>query len=144
MALPYVTIESARIVNDPELRYTPSGAAVVSFRVACNSRRYNTQTGQWDEGPTTFLGCTAWKQLAENINTTLYKGMSVNLTGKLQQDSYEKDGRTIQVYDLLVDDIGPSLKWATAQVTKNERNQQPQQGWGQQPQGQWQSQEAPF
>ena len=121
MALPEIIIKGATMVADPELRYTPQGAAVANFRVACNSRRYNEETRQWEDGDTTFLACSLWRDAAENVANTLEKGMRVNVTGRLKQRQYQtKDGENRTVYDVDVDEVGPSLKFATVQVNRNQ------------------------
>lgn len=116
------------LVADPELRFTPSGAAVANFRVATTPRVYNRDTNQWEDGDAVFLTCNAWRQMAENIAETLTKGMRVIVTGKLRQRSYQtKDGENCTVYEIEVDEAGPSLRYATAQVNRADR-----QGSGQQ------------
>lgn len=123
MALPNITIDGGTVVADPELRFTPSGAAVANFRVASNSRRYNKDTNQWEDGDTTFLTCNLWGDAAQNVADTLQKGMRVNLTGKLKQRQYQtKDGQDRTVYEVEVFEVGPSLKYATAQVNRNPRD----------------------
>lgn len=135
MALPDLTIKSATVVADPELRYTPGGTAVANFRVACNQRRYDEQAREWVDGETTFLTCNAWKQLGENAAATLRKGMAVNVTGRLKQRSYQtREGEDRTVYEVDVDEVSPSLKWATAEVERNQRG-----GGGQQTAAQKQS-----
>lgn len=133
MALPNINIEGGTLVADPELRYTPSGAAVANFRVAANSRRYNKETNQWEDGDTTFLTCNVWRDAAENVANSLQKGMRVNVTGELQQRSYQtKEGEQRTVYDVNVREVAPSLKFATAQVNRNQSNGGQQQGgWSQ-------------
>lgn len=109
------------VVADPEIKYTNSGKAVASFRLVSSTRK--KQGDQWVDGDSTFLTCNAWEQLAENIATTLRKGMRVIVHGNLKQRSYEtKQGEKRTVYEVAVHEIGPSLRWATAQVTRNERN----------------------
>lgn len=123
MALPNITIDGGTVVADPELRFTPSGAAVANFRVASNSRRYNKDTNQWEDGDTTFLTCNLWGDAAQNVADTLQKGMRVNLTGKLKQRQYQtKDGQDRTVYEVEVFEVGPSLKYATATVNRNPRD----------------------
>lgn len=116
------------LVADPELRFTPSGAAVANFRVASTPRRYDSQTSQWVDGEAMFLSCNIWRQAAENVAETLTKGMRVILQGRLRQRSYESNGEKRTVFEVEVDEIGPSLKYATAQVTRttssNAGNQQ--------------------
>lgn len=110
------------IVADPELRYTQSGSAVASFRVASTPRRYDQQSGQWVDGEALFLTCNIWRQAAENVANSLTKGTRVVLTGRLQQRSYEtREGEKRSVFEVEVEDIGPSLKFATAQVTRAAR-----------------------
>lgn len=121
MALPTITIEGGVVVADPELRYTPNGNAVANFRVASNSRRYNKDTKQWEDGDTTFLTCNLWGEAAKNVADTLAKGMRVNLTGKLKQRSYQaKTGEDRTVFEVDVFEVGPSLKYATATVTRSQ------------------------
>ena len=126
------------LVADPELRFSPSGAAVVNFRVATTPRVYNRDTNQWENGDAVFLTCNAWRQMAENIAESLTKGMRVIVAGKLRQRSYQtKDGENRTVYEIEVDEVGPSLRYATAQVHRADRNNNTQ-GKGQsQPSG-WQ------
>ena len=137
MALPNITIDGGTVVADPELRFTPSGAAVANFRVASNSRRYNRDTNQWEDGDTTFLTCNLWGDAAQNVDDTLVKGMRVNVTGKLKQRQYQtKEGQDRTVYEVEVFEVGPSLKYATATVNRN-----PSDG-GSYNQGQGQGQQA--
>lgn len=136
MALPNITIDGGTVVADPELRFIPNGAAVANFRVASNSRRYNKDTNQWEDGDTTFLTCNLWGDAAQNVADTLQKGMRVNLTGKLKQRQYQtKEGENRTVYEVEVFEVGPSLKYATATVNRNPNN-----GGGSYNQGQGQSQ----
>ena len=107
------------IVQDPELRYTPSGAAVANFRIASTPRRYNSQTSQWEDGEGLFLTCNVWRQAAENVAESLTKGMRVIVNGNLRQRSYEtREGEKRTVYEVEVEEVGPSLKWATAKVAR--------------------------
>jgi len=107
------------IVADPEVRYTPSGAAVASFRVASTPRRFNSQTNQWEDADGLFLTCNVWRQQGENVAESLQKGMRVLVNGVLRQRSYETNaGEKRTVYEVEVDDVGPSLKYATAKVTR--------------------------
>ena len=123
MALPNIILDGATLVADPELRFTPSGAAVVNFRTASNSRRYNKDTNQWEDGDTTFLTCNLWGDAAQNVADTLQKGMRVNVTGKLKQRQYQtREGENRTVFEVEVQEVGPSLKYATAQVTRNPRD----------------------
>ena len=110
------------VVNDPELRFTPSGAAVANFRVASTPRRYNSQTNSWEDQEALFLTCNVWRQAAENVAETLSKGMRVIVNGNLRQRSYQnKDGENRTVYEIEVDEVGPSLRFASAQVNRNPR-----------------------
>ena len=111
------------IVADPELRFTPSGAAVANFRVASTPRRFNSQTNQWEDGEGLFLTCNVWRQAAENVAESLQKGMRVIVNGRLRQRSYEtREGEKRTVYEVEVDEVGPSLKYATAKVTRTNRD----------------------
>lgn len=129
------------LVDDPELRFTPGGAAVAKFRVASTPRTYDKQTQQWTDGDSLFLTCSAWRQLGENVAESLKRGMRVVVTGQLKQRSYEdRDGVKRTVYEIDADDVAPSLRNATAVVTKatggqggQPRQQQPNgtsSGWG--------------
>ncbi|MDO5033152.1 single-stranded DNA-binding protein [Corynebacterium sp.] len=111
------------IVADPELRFTPAGAAVANFRVASTPRRYNQQTNQWEDGEAMFLTCNVWRQAAENVAETLTKGMRVIVTGRLRQRSYQtREGENRTVFEIEVDEVGPSLRYASAQVTRKSGN----------------------
>lgn len=126
------------LVADPELRYTPSGAAVVNFRVASTPRRFDSQSNQWVDGEALFLTCNVWRQAAENVANSLTKGDRVIVTGRLRQRSFDtREGEKRTVFEVEVDEVGPSLKYATSQVTKTPR-QGGQGGWngGQQGGGQ--------
>ena len=110
------------IVADPELRFTPSGAAVANFRIASTPRRFNSQTNQWEDGEGLVLTCNVWRQAAENVAESLQKGMRVIVNGRLRQRSYEtREGEKRTVYEVEVDEVGPSLKYATAKVTRTNR-----------------------
>lgn len=110
------------IVADPELRFTPAGAPVANFRVASTPRRYNSQTQQWEDGEAMFLTCNVWRNAAENVAETLTKGMRIIVTGRLRQRSFQtREGENRTVFEIEVDDVGPSLRYATAQVTRNPR-----------------------
>lgn len=107
------------LVDDPELRFTPSGAAVAKFRVASTPRIFDRQTNEWKDGEGLFLTCSVWRQAAENVAESLQRGMRVVVQGRLKQRSYEdREGVKRTVYELDVDEVGPSLKSATAKVTK--------------------------
>jgi single-strand DNA-binding protein len=114
---------AGNIVDDPELRYTPSGQPVVRFRVASTPRYRDGQTGEWKDGESLFLTCQTWRQMAENIAESLTRGTRVIVAGRLQQRSYEaKDGsgkRT--VYELEADEVAASLRSASAKVTRATR-----------------------
>jgi single-strand DNA-binding protein len=110
------------LVDDPELRFTPSGAAVAKFRVASTPRYLDKQTNEWKDGESLFLQCQIWRQAAENVAESLTKGMRVILSGRLKQRSYEtKEGEKRTVFEVEVDEVGPSLRNATAKVTKAQR-----------------------
>jgi len=110
------------LVDDPELRFTPSGAAVAKFRVASTPRYLDKNTNEWKDGDSLFLQCNIWRQAAENVAESLTKGMRVILSGRLKQRSYEtKEGEKRTVFEVEVDEVGPSLRNATAKVTKTSR-----------------------
>ena len=110
------------LVDDPELRFTPSGAAVAKFRVASTPRYLDKTTNEWKDGDSLFLQCNIWRQAAENVAESLTKGMRVILSGRLKQRSYEtKEGEKRTVFEVEVDEVGPSLRNATAKVTKTTR-----------------------
>jgi single-strand DNA-binding protein len=110
------------LVDDPELRFTPSGAAVAKFRVASTPRYLDRTTNEWKDGESLFLQCNIWRQAAENVAESLTKGMRVILTGRLKQRSYEtKEGEKRTVFEVEVDEVGPSLRNATAKVTRTQR-----------------------
>lgn len=107
------------LVDDPELRFTPSGAAVAKFRVASTPRTFDRQTNEWKDGESLFLTCSVWRQAAENVAESLQRGMRVIVQGRLKQRSYEdREGIKRTVYELDVDEVGASLRNATAKVTK--------------------------
>lgn len=110
------------LVADPELRYTPSGSAVANFRVASTPRRFDSQSNQWVDGEALFLQCNIWRQAAENVANSLTKGDRVIVNGRLRQRSFEtREGEKRTVFEVEADEVGPSLKYATAQVTKTPR-----------------------
>lgn len=125
------------LVDDPELRFTPSGAAVANFRIASTARRFNKQSNEWEDGDALFLSCSAWRQLAENVAESLQKGMRVLIQGRLKSRQYEtREGEKRTVFEIDVEEVGPSLKYATAKVTRAARSQGGQQGgYGGAPQG---------
>jgi len=110
------------LTNDPELRFTPSGAAVASFTVASTPRMLDKESGQWKDGDPLFLRCSVWRQYAENVAESLTKGMQVMVQGRLKQRSYEtREGEKRTVVELDVDDVGPTLRFSTAKITKSQR-----------------------
>src|SRR5450830_489651 len=110
------------LTGDPELRFTSSGAAVANFTVASTPRSFDRQSNDWKDGDTLFLRCSIWRQAAENVAESLTKGMRVILSGRLKQRSYEtKEGEKRTVFEVEVDEVGPSLRNATAKVTKTTR-----------------------
>ena len=111
------------LTDDPELRFTPSGAAVAKFRVASTPRFLDRQTNEWKDGEPLFLTCNVWRQAAENVAESLQRGARVIVTGRLRQRSYEtREGEKRSVMELEVDEIGPSLRYATAKVQKMSRS----------------------
>ncbi len=111
------------LTDDPELRFTPSGAAVAKFRVASTPRYMDKGTNEWKDGEPLFLACTVWRQAAENVAESLQRGARVIVTGRLKQRSYEtQQGERRTVIELEVDEIGPSLRYATAKVQKMQRS----------------------
>jgi single-strand DNA-binding protein len=111
------------LVDDPELRFTPSGAAVAKFRIASTPRYLDRQTNEWKDGESLFLTCNVWRQAAENVAESLQRGMRVVVQGRLKQRSYEtKEGEKRTVFEVEVDEVGPSLRNATAKVTKTTRS----------------------
>ncbi|MFE7560989.1 single-stranded DNA-binding protein [Kitasatospora sp. NPDC057500] len=125
------------LVDDPELRFTPSGAAVAKFRIASTPRTFDRQTNEWKDGESLFLTCNVWRQPAENVAESLQRGMRVIVQGRLRQRSYEtKEGEKRTVFEVEVDEVGPSLRSATAKVTRANRSGGPQGGgFGGGPQG---------
>lgn len=146
------------LVDDPELRFTPAGHAVAKFRVASTPRTFDKQAGEWKDGDSLFMTCTAWRSLGEHCAESLTRGTRVIVSGVLKQRSYEdREGVKKTVYEVEAEDVAASLKTATAVVTKttggNRGQQQPAQqqggGWGQQaqqgdPWAQQSGQEPPF
>jgi single-strand DNA-binding protein len=114
---------AGNLVDDPELRYTPTGQAVANFRVASTPRFLDKNTNEWKDGDSLFLTCNVWRQAAENVAESLQRGMRVIITGRLKQRSYEtREGEKRTVYEVEVDDVGPSLRNASAKVTKSNRS----------------------
>src|SRR3954447_17360080 len=107
------------LTADPELRFTPSGAAVANFTVASTPRTFDRQSGEWRDGEALFLRCNLWRQPAENVAESLTRGMRVMVSGRLRQRSFEtREGEKRTVVELEVDEVGPSLRYATAKVAK--------------------------
>ncbi|MFZ3569257.1 single-stranded DNA-binding protein [Streptomyces sp. BH034] len=107
------------VVNDPELRFTPSGAAVANFRVASTPRHFDKQANEWKDGDPLFLGVSAWRQLGENVAESIQKGARVVIVGRLQQRQYEdREGNKRSSYEITAEEVAPSLRNATAAVTK--------------------------
>jgi single-strand DNA-binding protein len=118
------------VTDDPELRFTPSGAAVANFTVAVN-RRYKNADGQWEDKLDGFFRCNCWRDMAEHVAESLTKGTRILVTGRLQQRSWEdQDGGKRSAFEIQVDEVGPSLRWATATVQKTERTSAPRGGGG--------------
>ena len=111
------------LVDDPELRFTPSGAAVANFRIASTPRTFDRQTNEWKDGDALFLSCSVWRQAAENVAESLQKGMRVVVQGRLKSRQYEtREGEKRTVFEIEVEEVGPSLKYATAKVTRTQRS----------------------
>jgi single-strand DNA-binding protein len=111
------------LTADPELRFTPSGAAVANFTVASTPRTFDRQSNEWRDGEALFLNCSVWRQAAENAAESLTRGMRVIVTGRLKARSYEtREGEKRTVFEIDVDEVGPSMKYATAKVTKTSRS----------------------
>ncbi len=109
------------LTADPELRFTPSGAPVANFTIASTPRAFDRQTQEWKDGDPLFLNCAVWRQAAENVAESLTKGMRVIAQGRLHQRSYEtREGEKRTVMELEVEEIGPALKYASANVTRNQ------------------------
>jgi single-strand DNA-binding protein len=110
------------LVDDPELRFTPSGAAVANFRIASTPRTFDRQTNEWKDGDALFLSCSVWRQAAENVAESLQRGMRVVVQGRLKSRTYEtREGEKRTVFEIEVEEVGPSLKYATAKVTRTTR-----------------------
>ena len=110
------------ITGDPELRFTPSGAAVANFTVASTPRAFDRQSNEWKDGETLFMRCSVWRDAAENVAESLNRGTRVIVSGRLKSRSYEtKEGEKRTVIEMEVDEVGPSLRYASAKVTKTQR-----------------------
>lgn len=119
--LPQITVVGT-LTNEIELRFTGSGTAVASFTIAANDRKFDRDSGGWKDGDATFLRCTLWRQAAENAASSFSKGARVLAIGSLRQRSYEaKDGEKKTVFEMDVDELGASVKWATVKVAKADR-----------------------
>ncbi|MGN8244324.1 single-stranded DNA-binding protein [Cellulomonas soli] len=111
------------LTGDPELRFTPSGAAVANFTIASTPRNFDRQSNEWKDGETLFMRCSIWREAAESVAESLTKGTRVIATGRLVQRSYEtREGEKRSVVELQVDEVGPSLRYATAKVTRAQRS----------------------
>ena len=111
------------LTDDPELRFTPSGAAVAKFRIASTPRTLDRQSGEWKDGEPLFLACNIWRDAAEHVAESLQRGARVIVQGRLRQRSYEtREGEKRTVYELEVDEIGPSLRYATAKINRAQRS----------------------
>jgi len=119
------------LTADPELRFTPSGAAVASFTIASTPRTFDRNTNEWKDGEALFLRCSIWRQAAENVAESLQRGMRVIASGRLKQRSYEtREGEKRTVIELDVEEVGPSLKYATAKVNRTQRGSSSGGGFG--------------
>ena len=111
------------LVDDPELRFTPSGAPVANFRIASTPRTFDRQSNEWKDGDTLFLSCAVWRQAAENVAESLQRGMRVIVQGRLKSRQYEtREGEKRTVFEIDVEEVGPSLRSASAKVTKTTRS----------------------
>ena len=135
------------LTNDPELRFTPSGAAVASFTVASSSRYLDKATNEWKDGDPVFMRCSVWRQYAENVAESLVKGSRVIVTGEMgQRDWTTKEGEKRTVWECQVDEVGPVLRYATATIKRVERDK-PVDAWSESATDMWatpQADEAPF
>ena len=121
---PYITI-TGNLTADPELRFTPSGAPVANFTVAHTPRTFDKNRSEWQDGEPMFMSCSVWHDAAEHVAESLQKGMRVIVWGKLKSRSYEaKDGSRRTVFEIEVEEVGPSLRFATARVERAQRGQQ--------------------
>jgi single-strand DNA-binding protein len=124
------------LTADPELRFTPSGAAVTNFTVASTPRTFDRNSNEWKDGEALFLRCNIWRQAAENVAESLTRGARVLVTGRLKQRSFEtREGEKRTVIEMDVDEIGPSLRWATAKVNRASRGSSSGNGFGSTPAG---------
>ena len=112
------------LTDDVSLRFSPAGAAVANFTVASTPRTFNKASNEWEDGNTLFLPCSIWRQAAENVAESLTKGMRVIVQGRLKSRSYEtREGEKRTVFEIDVEEVGPSLTWATARVTRSGQQQ---------------------
>ena len=143
----FITIRG-RLTGPPELRFTPSGSAVANFTIASNARTFDKQTNEWKDKEAIFWRCAAWKEMAENVAESLDKGMAVVALAELESRSYTtKEGEKRTVTEARIEAIGPDLRWASAKVTRTQRNDKPaqtQNAPAQDPWGQPASMSAPF
>ena len=116
--LPQTTVIGT-LTSDPQIRVLPSGSSVANFTIACNDRKYNKETQQYEDGDTTFLRGSIWKQYAENVTESLRKGDKVIAVGRLRQRDYEKDGQKRTSFELDVEEIGPTLRFVTAPTSRS-------------------------
>ena len=122
MANETIITVTGNLTADPELKYSASGTAVTNFTVASTPRTFDRQSNEWKDGDTLFMRCSIWREAAENVAESLTKGTRVIVSGRLTQRSYEnREGQRQTVMELQVDEVGPSLKYATAKVTKTDR-----------------------
>jgi single-strand DNA-binding protein len=122
------------LTADPDLRFTQSGAAVASFTVASTPRTFDKHSGEWKDGDALFMRCNAWRQMGEHVSESLTRGMRVVVTGRLKQRSFEtREGEKRTVIELEVDEVGPSLRYATAKVNRVQRGDGGQRGGGRGP-----------
>jgi single-strand DNA-binding protein len=108
------------VTKDPELRFTPTGQATLTFGLAVNRRWQNRQTNEWEE-QTSYFDVVCWREMAENVSESLTRGSRVIVTGRLEQRSWEQEGERRTRIEVIADELGPSLRWATAQIARNER-----------------------
>lgn len=127
--LPQTTVVGT-LTGDPEIKMLPNGSAVTTVNIACNERRYNKDTKQYEDGDTTFLRGTVWRQYGENVADSLVKGDRVVVVGRLRQRSWEKDGQRRSTFELDIEEIGPSLRFATATVSRSGGRAPVAAGWG--------------
>lgn len=124
MANETIITVAGNLTSDPELRFTQNGTAVANFTIASTPRRFDKQSGEWQDQEPLFVRCSVWREYAENVAESLTKGMAVIAQGRLKANSYEdKDGNNRTGWELEVDEVGPTLRYATAQVQRRQKNQ---------------------